>query len=120
GHVQLRPRRAARDHRAGQARGAQGQLLGVNFFARQDQARRQSRRLVILFALAVAAIVVAVDLVFLLFFGGMGTATDPGALVLGLAMASLLTLGIIGIGSMYRLASLRQGGAAVATGLGGT
>jgi Zn-dependent protease with chaperone function len=92
----------------------------VNFFARQDQARRQSRRLVILFALAVAAIVVAVDLVFLLFFGGMGTATDPGALVLGLAMASLLTLGIIGIGSMYRLASLRQGGAAVATGLGGT
>ena len=92
----------------------------MNFFARQDQARRQSRRLVILFALAVLAIVVAVDLVFLLFFGGMGKASSPGSLAAGMAMASLLTLGIIGIGSLYRLASLRQGGAAVAIQLGGT
>lgn len=92
----------------------------MNFFARQDQARRQSRRLVILFVLAVAAIVLAVNLVFLLFFGGMGKASSPGSLAAGLGMATLLTLGIIGFGSLYRLASLRQGGAAVALGMGGT
>ena len=32
----------------------------MNFFERQDQARRQSKRLILLFVLAVAAIVVAV------------------------------------------------------------
>lgn len=92
----------------------------MNFFARQDLARRRSRRLVVLFVLAVIAIVVAVDFLFLLFFGGMGTASDPGSLAAGMAMATLLTLGIIGAGSLYRLASLRQGGQAVATQLGGT
>ncbi|KFL36570.1 M48 family metallopeptidase [Arenimonas donghaensis] len=92
----------------------------MNFFARQDLARRRSRRLVVLFVLAVAAIVLAVDFLFLLFFGGMGTASDPGSLAAGLLLATLLTLGIIGAGSLYRLASLRQGGAAVATQLGGT
>lgn len=92
----------------------------MNFFARQDLARRRSRRLVVLFVLAVVAIVAAVDFLFLLFFGGMGTASDPGSLAAGMAMATLLTLGIIGAGSLYRLASLRQGGQAVATQLGGT
>lgn len=92
----------------------------MNFFARQDQARRQSRRLVFLFVLAVAAIVVAVNVVFLAFFGGMGVDTEPGALAAGIGLVSLLTLGTIGIGSLYRLASLRQGGAAVAMGMGGT
>ena len=92
----------------------------MNFFARQDLARRRSRRLVVLFVLAVLAIVLAVDFLFLLFFGGMGTASDPGATAGGMVLATLLTLGIIGAGSLYRLASLRQGGAAVAMQLGGT
>ncbi|WP_374601039.1 M48 family metallopeptidase [Arenimonas sp.] len=92
----------------------------MNFFARQDLARRRSRRLVVLFVLAVAAIVLAVDFLFLLFFGGLGSASDPGSLAAGMVMATLLTLGIIGAGSLYRLASLRQGGSAVAMQLGGT
>ena len=41
----------------------------MNFFERQDAARRMSRRLVFLFVLAVAAIVLAVDLVFMAAFG---------------------------------------------------
>lgn len=92
----------------------------MNFFARQDLARRRSRRLVVLFVLAVAAIVLAVNFLFLLFFGGMGTASDPGSLAGGMLLTTLLTVGIIGAGSLYRLASLRQGGAAVAMQLGGT
>src|SRR5690606_27222066 len=41
----------------------------MNFFERQAQARRNTTRLVLLFALAVAGIVVAVDLGVLLVFG---------------------------------------------------
>ena len=93
----------------------------MNFFERQDQARRQSRRLIVLFALAVAGIVLAVDLVFLLVFGGLGREETPRAsLAVGLVLSTLLSLGIIGVASLYRMASLRSGGAAVATQLGGT
>jgi len=92
----------------------------VNFFARQDQARRQSRRLVLLFAIAVVAVVAAVDFFFLLAFGGLGKVSAPGSVAGGLLLSSLLTLGIIGVASLYRMAALRQGGAAVAIQLGGT
>jgi hypothetical protein len=37
----------------------------MNFFEHQDHARRQTRRMLVLFALAVAAIVAAVDLLVL-------------------------------------------------------
>ncbi|TYT25706.1 M48 family metalloprotease [Luteimonas viscosa] len=82
----------------------------MNFFERQAKARRNTTRLVLLFALAVAGIVVAVDLAVLLVFGG-----DPALL----AISTLLALGVIGIGSLYRVASLRSGGEAVAQQMGG-
>ena len=82
----------------------------MNFFERQARARRNTTRLVLLFALAVAGIVVAVDLAAALVFG-------PGTGVL--AFATLLALGCIGIGSMYRVASLRGGGEPVALQMGG-
>ena len=82
----------------------------MNFFERQAQARRNTTRLVILFALAVAGIVVAVDLGVLLVFGG-----DP----VMLALSTLLALGVIGIGSLYRVASLRGGGEPIAQQMGG-
>jgi len=82
----------------------------MNFFERQAQARRNTTRLVLLFALAVAGIVVAVDLGVLLVFGG-----EPALL----AMSTLLALGVIGIGSLYRVASLRGGGETVAQQMGG-
>jgi len=82
----------------------------MNFFERQAQARRNTSRLVLLFALAVAGIVVAVDLGVLLVFGA-----DPVLL----AMSTLLAVGVVGIGSLYRVASLRGGGEAVAQQMGG-
>ncbi|TDK22760.1 peptidase M48 Ste24p [Luteimonas aestuarii] len=82
----------------------------MNFFERQAQARRNTTRLVVLFALAVVGIVLAVDLGVALVFGANATV---------LAMASLLTLGVIGIGSLYRIASLRGGGESVAQQMGG-
>lgn len=82
----------------------------MNFFERQAQARRNTTRLVVLFVLAVLGIVIAVDLGVALVFGANATL---------LAMASLLTTGVIGIGSMYRLASLRGGGEPVAQQMGG-
>ncbi|TWI06313.1 Zn-dependent protease with chaperone function [Luteimonas cucumeris] len=83
----------------------------MNFFERQAAARRTSTRLIVLFALAVVGIVAAVDLAVLLVFGG-----GMGALV----VTSLLTLAVIGFGSLYRMASLRGGGEPVALQLGGT
>ncbi len=89
----------------------------MNFFARQDQVRRQSRRLVLLFVLAVAAIVVAVNLAVVVGYG----ATAGGLLPLPMmGLATLGTLGVIGLGSAFRMAELRAGGAAVARKLGGT
>lgn len=82
----------------------------MNFFERQAAARRTSTRLVLLFALAVLGIVVAVDLAVLVAFGG-----HAGVL----AFASLLTLAVIGFGSLYRIASLRGGGEPVALQFGG-
>ena len=82
----------------------------MNFFERQAQARRNTTRLVLLFALAVAGIVIAVDLGVLLVFGAQPTL---------LVMSTLLALGVIGIGSLYRIASLRGGGETVAQQMGG-
>ncbi len=70
-----------------------------------------------LFILAVLAIVAAVDFVALLAFGGFGE-DGPGAGLL--VVASALTLAIIGCASVFRTASLRTGGAAVAHQLGAT
>ena len=92
----------------------------MNFFERQDQARRLSKRLVLLFALAVAAIVVAVNVIVLLVGGGFSEATLPGARWAAVVAVTLATLGVIGIASMYRISSLRTGGSAVARQLGGT
>jgi Zn-dependent protease with chaperone function len=89
----------------------------MNFFERQAAARRNSSRLVLLFALAVAGIVLAVDLgVWLVFVDAESSAGEAGAM---LVFSSLLTLAIIGLGSLYRVATLRGGGESVALQMGG-
>jgi len=87
----------------------------MNFFEHQAAARRASTRLVCLFALAVAGIVLAVDGAVYVAIGGMGR-EGAGAL---LAFATVATLAVIGLGSLYRMASLRGGGEPVALQLGG-
>ncbi|MGH8031363.1 MAG: M48 family metallopeptidase [Luteimonas sp.] len=85
----------------------------MNFFEHQAAARRSSTRLVVLLALAVIGIVVAVDLAVLVVFGRGGGA---GGL---LVFSTLATLAVIGLGSLYRIASLRGGGEPVALQVGG-
>ena len=70
----------------------------------------------VLFALAVLAIVAAVDVVLLIAFGGRGEGGGFGVVVFG----SFLTLAIIGCASLFRMATLRAGGAAVAQQFGAT
>ncbi len=98
----------------------------MDFFDRQDQARRNTRRLVFLFILATIAIVLAVDFIVSLVIGNIG---DQPVGIPNLAwvqqnwpvlMTSTIgTLGLIGASSLARSASLRAGGGRVAQQLGG-
>ncbi len=100
----------------------------MNFFERQEAARRGSQRLLILFGLAVAAIVAAVSAAVLV---GLAVASPELVQEAGgipqyvrahagvTAVAALVTLAVIGIASLVRVTALREGGAAVARELGG-
>src|SRR5579885_1405408 len=84
----------------------------MDFFAQQARVRRSARWLVLLFALAVAAIIAAIDLICAFFLVG----PRPQAL-LGI---SLVVLVLIGLCSLFRIASLRGGGGAVARSMNAT
>jgi len=97
----------------------------VDFFEAQGRARARSHRLVVLFALAVAVLIVGVYLTVVVVFG-IGAAQagferppmrlfEPG-LFAAVAAGMLL---VIGGGSAFRTAQLRRGGPAVAELLGG-
>lgn len=97
----------------------------MDFFEHQDHSRSKTRQLVLMFAVAVFAIVAVVDLAAALFLGH-GHATDAtftgwlaaNADVIG--MATVVTvLAVLG-GSLFRIAALRAGGDVVARGLGAT
>jgi len=92
----------------------------MNFFAQQERARSHTKRMLILFVLAVAAIVFAVDFVMLIAFGAVGrhgySANPTGALV----GSTVLVLAVIGLSTLYKVSTLRSGGAAVARQLGAT
>ncbi|HET6587614.1 MAG TPA: M48 family metallopeptidase, partial [Oleiagrimonas sp.] len=100
----------------------------MDFFAHQNKVRRGSRWLVVLFVLAVLAVIAAVDVVVVLAFGlhrpaQMGAGQAPTGIVIDWAtvgMVSLAVLVLIVLASMYRMASLRGGGAVVAQGMGAT
>ncbi|MES9973851.1 M48 family metallopeptidase [Candidatus Thiodiazotropha sp. LNASS1] len=100
----------------------------MNFFEHQDQAKRNTRRLVLLFLLAVVIIVITIDAVLLLLFGNVlsdtagtsqtlsGFLTDNSAILL---FGSGGTGAAIGLASLFRSASLKDGGGAVARQMGG-
>ncbi|WP_395787457.1 M48 family metallopeptidase [Aquimonas sp.] len=101
----------------------------MNFFERQAQARVQSHRLLLLFAAAVTGTVLAVSsgIYLMLLFGAkpeelqavggpVGLALDRAGLLL---VAAVGTLAVIAAASLFRIASLRGGGAAVARSMGG-
>ena len=99
----------------------------MNFFEYQEQARRQSRWLVILFILAVLIIVVVIDVAILVAFGFMNTEQQQFAFGLQALKANIpvllggaaVTIAVIAIASLFKTASLRSGGGKVARDLGG-
>jgi Zn-dependent protease with chaperone function len=100
----------------------------VNFFEAQDHARKQSRWLIIVFIVAVLAIVVAINLLILL-AAGVSTVETGGVPQFNLQLfvdnRELLTGGVIGtllvigLASLFKTMGLRSGGGKVARELGG-
>jgi hypothetical protein len=82
--------------------------MAMNFFEHQDAARRTSKRLIALFAMAVAGIVIAVDIGVLIALGLTRSSSGNAAGILFLS--TIVTLAVIGISSMVRTAGLRGGG----------
>jgi Zn-dependent protease with chaperone function len=96
----------------------------MNFFEHQAAARSKTRRVLWLFALAVVIIVAAINIVVLIVFGGVAIdgrePVDHDTVIGMMLMGSLVTLGVIGCGSVFKTLSLRGGGGNVARALGGT
>ena len=99
----------------------------MNFFAYQEQARRQSRWLVFLFILAVVIIVLVIDFAMLIAFGVMDVEQQQALFsadtlknnISTLAGGALITTAVIIIASLFKTAALRSGGGKVARDLGG-
>lgn len=89
----------------------------MDFFARQEAARRTTRWLLAAFLVSVALVVIAIDVVVVVVYG----AAEPGASPAGAVLAaSVVVLAIICGASLFKTLSLRAGGGAVARSLGGT
>ena len=100
----------------------------MNFFERQEQSRRTSRLLVVLFALAVVCVVVAVNIVVVFVFvqaeetlyGQTPTLMQwIGAHPRAMLVTTAVVAAIIGFASLYKSAVLGGGGGVVARSLGG-
>jgi Zn-dependent protease with chaperone function len=95
----------------------------MNFFAQQQRARSHTKRMLVLFVLAVICIVGAIDLVLLIAFGATGDRHHASHLSATAAPAvmfwtSVGVLAVISLSSLYKISSLRSGGGAVAKQLG--
>jgi Zn-dependent protease with chaperone function len=90
----------------------------MNFFERQQHIRRLSARLVVLFVVAVAGIIVVVDLA-VAFATGAFRAAGAGQLGSTLGFTSVSVAAAVGIAALTRTAALRGGGGRVARDLGG-
>ncbi len=96
----------------------------MNFFQHQEAARRKTGLLVVLFIVAVALIILAVYAAALAFYltqmrGLEGTARSwwvPGVFF----PVAIATVILVSLGSLYKIATLRGGGAVVASQLGGS
>lgn len=94
----------------------------TDFFSHQDEARKNTRRFVLLYIAAVLLICVVLAGIA---FAAMWYAYDPkqpgqlaGSVTVAVAVA-LVTGFVIGGGSIYRIAQLRGGGSVVAASMGG-
>ncbi|MBR57663.1 MAG: hypothetical protein CMH54_06345 [Myxococcales bacterium] len=94
----------------------------MNFFEQQDQARRNTSRLVFFFILAVVGIMAALYFLFVAIFhaGAEGAKVDPSWWDPDVFLGVLIgTVAVVGIASLTKIAQLSSGGAAVAEMMGG-
>ncbi|MDT8429575.1 MAG: M48 family metallopeptidase [Pseudomonadales bacterium] len=93
----------------------------MNFFESQDTAKRNTKKLIVLFALAVLSLVLVTNLLVMAVFGyansrnpdsasGIPLQFDPAIFLLVGALVS----GVILLGSLYKMAALSGGGARIA------
>ena len=104
----------------------------MNFFQQQEHARTKTRWLLFIYALAVAAIVIALDVIFLLvrhftvseYSQPLAVPSDIKGWIeadaQSLILVSLGIIAFIGLASLYRVMTLKGGGSKVAASLGGT
>ncbi len=99
----------------------------MDFFEHQEAARKKTKLLIFYFTLAVILIVTALNLVAFFVLSGMNASQD-NATTLSLAQwpqqagffyTSGATLGLIGLGSLFRWFQLRGGGKSLASMVGG-
>ena len=102
--------------------------MATDFFERQDAARRTTTRLVVLFALAVAVIILSVDLLVAFVLAYIDLQSESGLVALALqrtvdpmvlAFAVGGTFLVVALGSTYKIVDLWGGGPVVAEHLGG-
>jgi Zn-dependent protease with chaperone function len=98
----------------------------MDFFGEQRRALGQSKRLVVLFAIAVALIVIVIGAIAALGSiafrdaEAMARGPTPGEVLPAAVVAGLITLAVIALASWTRTSTLRHGGGVVAQQLGGT
>lgn len=98
----------------------------MDFFESQEVARRNTRKLVLLFVLAVITLVAITNLLVMATLGLMQTTADPsGQMMVGsdlldrldwrmVAWISVAVIAVVAFGSLYKIVSLSGGGARVA------
>jgi Zn-dependent protease with chaperone function len=89
----------------------------MDFYARQEAARRTTRWLLVAFLISVVLVVAAVDAVVAFVVASSEPGASPVNAVVG---SSIVVLGIICGASLFKTLSLRAGGGSVARSLGGT
>lgn len=96
----------------------------MNFFEQQDRAQRNTGRLVLLMALAVASLITITSLVLTLLWRWLGRDHQYGYQPVGMdwnlvGEVALVVIGVVVIGSLYKSVQMSGGGKAVAERLGG-
>lgn len=93
----------------------------MNFFESQDTARRNTRKLIVLFGMAVISLI-AITYFLVMFVFGMAIAGSSGSPASGqlrfdpdiFLLVSVVIISVVTLGSLYKMASLRGGGARIA------
>ena len=89
----------------------------MDFYARQEAARRTTRWLLLAFLVSVVLVVLAIDAIVMVLLGSAEPGASTGGAVL---FTTVVVLAIICGASLFKTLSLRAGGAVVARSLGGT